>query len=72
MGPSGLLHGRDQSGRAPVRADQAGETTFPAFVRACWDAGIAWYDVDAAARTCTYYGSDGDSYTEVNRSSRSP
>ncbi|MFJ2847458.1 DUF1398 family protein [Streptomyces griseofuscus] len=55
-----------------MRADQAGETTFPAFVRACWDAGIAWYDVDTAARTCTYYGSDGDSYTEVNRSSRSP
>ncbi|MFJ8098592.1 DUF1398 family protein [Streptomyces griseofuscus] len=50
---------------AALRADQAGETTFPAFVRACWDAGIAWYDVDTAARTCTYYGSDGDSYTEV-------
>ncbi|MYU05679.1 DUF1398 domain-containing protein [Streptomyces sp. SID8366] len=49
---------------AALRADQAGETTFPAFVRACWDAGIAWYDVDTAARTCTYYGSDGDSYTE--------
>ncbi|GAA2494727.1 MULTISPECIES: DUF1398 family protein [Actinomycetes] len=50
---------------AALRADQAGETTFPAFVRACWDAGIAWYDVDTAARTCTYYGSGGDSYTEV-------
>ncbi|MEU5794785.1 DUF1398 family protein [Streptomyces sp. NPDC047813] len=49
---------------AALRADQAGETTFPAFVRACWDAGIAWYDVDTAARTCTYYGSDGDSSTE--------
>ncbi|MFE9476330.1 DUF1398 family protein [Streptomyces griseofuscus] len=50
---------------AALRADQASETTFPAFVRACWDAGIAWYDVDTAARTCTYYGSDGNSYTEI-------
>ncbi|MFF4934631.1 DUF1398 family protein [Streptomyces griseofuscus] len=50
---------------AALRADQAGEATFPAFVRACWDAGVARYDVDTAARTCTYYGSDGDSCTEV-------
>nr|WP_145487729.1 MULTISPECIES: DUF1398 family protein [Streptomyces] len=49
---------------AALRADQAGETTFPEFVRACWDAGIAWYDVDTASRTCTYYGTDGDHYTE--------
>ncbi|MFF9983195.1 DUF1398 family protein [Streptomyces erythrochromogenes] len=47
-----------------LRADQAGETTFPEFVRGCWNAGIVWYDVDTAARTCTYYGADGESYTE--------
>ncbi|MFJ9549327.1 DUF1398 family protein [Streptomyces erythrochromogenes] len=49
---------------AALRADQAGETTFPEFVRGCWNAGIVWYDVDTAARTCTYYGADGASYTE--------
>ncbi|MEU5256290.1 DUF1398 family protein [Streptomyces longwoodensis] len=49
---------------AALRADQAGETTFPEFVRACWDAGIVWYDVNTAARTCTYYGANGNSYTE--------
>ncbi|MFD5621328.1 DUF1398 domain-containing protein [Streptomyces yangpuensis] len=47
-----------------LRADQAGETTFPEFVRGCWDAGIVRYDVDTAARTCTYYGADDESYTE--------
>ncbi|MEV6681074.1 DUF1398 family protein [Streptomyces erythrochromogenes] len=49
---------------AALRADQAGETTFPEFVRGCWNAGIVWYDVDTAVRTCTYYGADGESYTE--------
>ncbi|WP_329201679.1 MULTISPECIES: DUF1398 family protein [unclassified Streptomyces] len=49
---------------AALRADQAGETTFHEFVRGCWNAGIVWYDVDTATRTCTYYGANGDSYTE--------
>lgn len=50
---------------AALRADQTGQTTFPEFVRGCWDAGVVWYDVDLDARTCTYYGADGDSYTET-------
>ncbi|WP_318780035.1 DUF1398 family protein [Streptomyces griseus] len=49
---------------AALRADQAGETAFPDFVRGCWDAGVVWYDVDTTARTCAYYGADGGSYTE--------
>lgn len=49
---------------AALRTDQAGESTFPEFVRGCWSAGIVWYDVDTAARTCTYYGAEGESYTE--------
>ncbi|WP_042435943.1 DUF1398 family protein [Streptacidiphilus anmyonensis] len=49
---------------AALRTDQAGESTFPEFVRGCWDAGIVWYEVDTTARTCTYHGADGDSYTE--------
>ncbi|MDF3289688.1 DUF1398 family protein [Streptomyces silvisoli] len=48
-----------------LRADQAGETTFHEFVQGCWKAGVVWYDVDLVARTCTYYGADGDSYTEI-------
>ncbi|GAA5021558.1 DUF1398 family protein [Streptomyces siamensis] len=47
-----------------LRADQAGETTFPEFLQGCWQAGVVRYDVDLGARTCTYYGADGDSYTE--------
>lgn len=47
-----------------LRSDQAGETTFPEFVQGCWKAGVVWYEVDLEARTCTYYGSDGDDCTE--------
>ncbi|MER6319399.1 DUF1398 family protein [Streptomyces sp. NPDC001581] len=49
---------------AALRSDQAGETSFPEFVEGCWKAGVVWYDVDLNARTCTYYGADGDDYTE--------
>ncbi|MEU1407919.1 DUF1398 family protein [Streptomyces sp. NPDC005728] len=48
-----------------LRSDQAGQTTFPKFVRGCWQAGIVCYDVDLIARTCTYYGADGDNYVET-------
>ncbi|QMU77283.1 DUF1398 domain-containing protein [Streptacidiphilus sp. PB12-B1b] len=48
-----------------LRADQAGRTAFPEFVQGCWRAGVLWYDVDLAARTCTYYGAEGESYTET-------
>ncbi|WP_405940917.1 DUF1398 family protein [Streptomyces sp. NBC_00207] len=49
---------------AALRRDQAGETSFPEFVEGCWKAGVVWYDVDLGARTCSYYGADGDGYTE--------
>ncbi|RSS83610.1 DUF1398 family protein [Streptomyces sp. WAC06614] len=49
---------------AAIRADQAGRTGYPEFVSACWNAGVLHYEVDLAARTCTYYGALGDSYTE--------
>lgn len=48
-----------------LRSDQAGQTTFPEFVQGCWQAGIVRYDVDLIARTCTYYGADGDNYVET-------
>jgi uncharacterized protein YbcV (DUF1398 family) len=49
---------------AALRRDQAGESTFPEFLEATWKAGIVRYDVDFAARTCTYYGAMDESYVE--------
>ena len=39
-----------------LRTDQAGKSTFPEFLLACWHAGVVRYDVDFITRTCTYYG----------------
>ncbi|MGW5104555.1 DUF1398 family protein [Streptomyces sp. NPDC004100] len=50
---------------AALRADQAGETSFPEFVRGCWEAGVVRYDVDLTARTCVYQGAGGETYTET-------
>jgi uncharacterized protein YbcV (DUF1398 family) len=47
-----------------LRADQAGESTFPEFLAASWRAGVTGYDVDFNARTVTYYGCDGEQYVE--------
>ncbi|MBL8048017.1 MAG: DUF1398 family protein [Chthonomonas sp.] len=47
-----------------LRADQAGETTFPEFLLASWQAGVVHYDVDFEARTVSYYGVDGEVYVE--------
>jgi uncharacterized protein YbcV (DUF1398 family) len=47
-----------------LRTDQAGKSTFPEFLQASWRAGVVRYDVDFAARTCTYYGAGGEEYVE--------
>jgi len=47
-----------------LRADQAGESTFPEFLMAAWKAGVVSYDVDFVARNVTYYGASGESYVE--------
>jgi uncharacterized protein YbcV (DUF1398 family) len=47
-----------------LRVDQAGESTFPEFLLASWQAGVVRYDVDLAARTVTYYGCHDESYVE--------
>jgi uncharacterized protein YbcV (DUF1398 family) len=47
-----------------LRTDQAGNSTFPEFLIATWRAGVVKYDVDFAARTCTYYGAGEDKYVE--------
>ena len=50
---------------AALRADQTGKSTFPEFLQASWKAGVVSYDVDFAARTCTYYGAEGEKYVEA-------
>jgi len=49
---------------AALRADQAGESTFPEFLMAAWKAGVVSYDVDFVARNVTYHGASGESYVE--------
>jgi uncharacterized protein YbcV (DUF1398 family) len=47
-----------------IRVDQRGESTFPEFVEASFQAGVIRFEVDTAARTCTYFGTHGDAYIE--------
>jgi len=47
-----------------LRTDQAGRSTFPEFLLASWHAGVVRYDVDFGARTCTYFGVNGEEYVE--------
>lgn len=49
---------------AALRTDQAGKSTFPEFLSATWRAGVVRYEVDFAARTCTYYGAENEAYVE--------
>ena len=49
---------------AALRTDQAGKSAFPEFLLACWQAGVVRYDVDFTARTCTYFGCDGEKFIE--------
>jgi uncharacterized protein YbcV (DUF1398 family) len=49
---------------AALRTDQAGKSSFPEFLGAAWRAGVVRYDVDFAARTCTYYGCNDERYIE--------
>lgn len=49
---------------AALRKDQAGESTFPEFLRAAWNAGVWGYDVHFAKHTVTYMGARGELYTE--------
>jgi len=48
-----------------LRIDQAGESTFPEFLEASWQAGVVRYDVDLAARTVAYHGCNGEEYIEA-------
>ncbi len=48
-----------------IRADQAGESTFPEFLMAAWKAGVVSYEVDFFARVVSYYGLDKENYAEA-------
>lgn len=47
-----------------LRIDQAGQSTFPEFLRASWEAGVVSYVVDFEKRLVVYYGVLGESYSE--------
>lgn len=49
---------------AAIRTDQAGESTFPQFLLAAWQAGVVRYEVDFTERHVTYEGCCGESYVE--------
>ena len=49
---------------AAIRADQAGKSSFPEFLKAVWGAGVISYDVNFVARTVTYFGCQGETYVE--------
>lgn len=49
---------------AALRTDQAGESTFPEFLAACWRSGVVRYECDFAGRTVAYYGCQGEEYIE--------
>ncbi len=50
---------------AALRADQQGRSTFPEFAAAAFRAGVVRFEVDTAARTCTYVGAHGEQYVEA-------
>jgi uncharacterized protein YbcV (DUF1398 family) len=49
---------------AALRTDQAGNSTFPEFLAASWQAGVVRYEVDLVARKVAYYGCNGEEYIE--------
>jgi uncharacterized protein YbcV (DUF1398 family) len=48
-----------------LRVDQAGDTTFPQFLTAIWQAGVTRFVVDTDQRAVTYSGIDGNAYIET-------
>lgn len=47
-----------------LRVDQAGQSSFPEFLKASWEAGVLSYVVDFEKRLVIYYGVSGESYSE--------
>jgi uncharacterized protein YbcV (DUF1398 family) len=47
-----------------LRTDQAGQSTFPEFLMATWQAGVIRYDVDFEGRKVAYFGCNDEEYVE--------
>ncbi len=47
-----------------LRIDQAGQSSFPEFLKAVWEAGVVTYVVDFEKHLVIYYGASGESYSE--------
>lgn len=47
-----------------IKLDQAGQSSFPEFLKSSWEAGVVSYNVDFEKRVVTYYGALGESYSE--------
>ena len=47
-----------------LREDQSGNSTFPQFLMAAWQAGVVSYEVDLIQRKVTYFGCYGEMYEE--------
>ena len=47
-----------------LRIDQAGQSSFPEFLNASWEAGVVNYVVDFEKRVVNYYGIAGECYSE--------
>ncbi len=64
---SGAVEVRDFDREGLIRAlrtDQAGQSTFPEFLKSAWESGVIGYEVDFEKRHVTYYGALGESYLE--------
>lgn len=48
-----------------LRIDQAGQSSFPEFLAAAWQAGVVQYEVDFHQRTVAYQGCNGEEYIEA-------
>lgn len=49
---------------AALRRDQAGQSTFPEFLQAAWQAGVISYAVLCEERVVVYDGARGERYSE--------
>lgn len=47
-----------------LRIDQAGQSSFPEFLKSSWEAGVVNYIVDFEKRIVNYYGINGECYSE--------
>ncbi|RYZ84566.1 MAG: DUF1398 domain-containing protein [Proteobacteria bacterium] len=47
-----------------LRKDQAGQSSFPEFLKGAWESGVVRYDVDFEKRVVSYFGINEEIYVE--------